>query len=322
MRHKIAIIGTGRVGQASAHATAMRALGDVVLVDSVPGLAAAKALDLAHACALAGADVRVSGSTGYEDARGADVVVVACGVARAPGESRDDVLRRNLAIVRPVAERLSDVAPGAIVVMVSNPLDTMAWVARHVTDWPRQRLLGMAGVLDTARLRAFVAMELGCSARDVSACVLGGHGEEMVPVLPYTAVGGIPVQRLLPEATLDGILRRTRGAGTDLPASLGFSAYFSPGEAVADLVQAVVRDEKRVLPCSAYLQGEYGVVDLYLGVPAMIGAGGVERIFEVQLDDEEQLMLQRSIRLCSESVDAARRLLVVAGAPGVAAAAG
>jgi malate dehydrogenase len=309
MRNKITIVGAGRVGETTAHILAERSLGDLVLLDVVDNLAAGKALDLMQLRPIAGLDVTVTGTTAYEATRGSDVVVVTSGMPRKPGESREDLLRKNIAIVRPVAEAVKQASPDAILIMVANPLDTMAWVAKTITGWPRERVFGMAGVLDTARLRTFLAMELGCSVRDVNAFVLGGHGDEMVPVVRYASVSGIPVERLLPKERIDAIVKRTRGAGGEIVKLLGFSAYFSPAAAVADMVQAVLRDEKRVLPCSAFLQGEYGVRDLFLGVPVMLGARGVEKVFEVELAPSEQAMLDASVRLCSDSIAEARQLL-------------
>jgi malate dehydrogenase len=309
MRRKITVVGAGRVGETTAHILAERALGDIVLVDVVENLAAGKALDLMELRPLAGSDVTVTGSTGYEATQGSDVVVVTSGMPRKPGESREDLLKKNIAIVKSVVGEVKKASPNATLVMVANPLDTMTWVARELTGWPRNRVFGMAGVLDTARFRTFVAMELGCSVKDVTAFVLGGHGDEMVPVVRYAAVGGIPLQRLLPKEKIDAIVKRTRGAGGEIVKLLGFSAYFSPAAAAADMVQAVLRDEKRVLPCSALLEGEYGGKGIYLGVPAMLGAKGMEKVFEVELNADERAMLDASIKLCSESIDAARKLL-------------
>jgi malate dehydrogenase len=309
MRKKITVVGAGRVGDTTAHIQTERALGDLVLVDVVDKLAEGKALDLMEMRPLADADVTVVGSTGYDETRDSDVVVVTSGMPRKPGESREDLLRKNIAIVKAVVAEVKKRSPQAILVMVANPLDTMTWVAREITGWPRGRVLGMAGVLDTARFRTFVAMELGCSVKDVNAFVLGGHGDEMVPVVRYASVGGIPLERLLPREKIDAIVKRTRGAGGEIVKLLGFSAYFSPAAAVADMVQAILLDEKRVLPCSAYLEGEYGAKGIYLGVPAMLGAGGMEKIFEVDLDGAEQAMLNASIKLCSDSIGAAKKLL-------------
>jgi malate dehydrogenase len=309
MRRKITIIGAGRVGETTAHILAERTLGDVVLVDVVPNLAEGKALDLMQLRPIGGLDVTIAGTTGYDATRGSDVVVVTSGMPRKPGESREDLLKKNIAIVKPVAEEIRKASPNAVLIMVANPLDTMTWVAKSVTGWPRERVFGMAGVLDTERLRTFIAMELGCSVRDVNAFVLGGHGDEMVPVVRYASVGGIPIERLLPKEKIDAIVKRTRGAGGEIVKLLGTSAYFSPAAAAADMVEAVLKDEKRVLPCSTFLQGEYGARDIYLGVPVMLGAQGVERVFEIELAPEEQAMLAASIRLCSESIAEARKLL-------------
>ncbi len=315
MRKKITIVGAGRVGETTAHILAERVLGDIVLVDVVPNLAEGKALDLMQMRPIEGADVTITGTTAYEPSRGSDVVVVTSGMPRKPGESREDLLRKNIAIVKPVAEEVKRASPDAILIMVANPLDTMTWVAKTATGWPRERVFGMAGVLDTARLRTFIAMELGCSVKDVTAFVLGGHGDEMVPVVRYASVGGIPVERLLPKDRIDAVVKRTRGAGGEIVKLLGFSAYFSPAAAAAEMVQSVLLDEKRVLPCSAFLEGEYGVHGLYLGVPVMLGARGVEKVFEVDLAQEEQAMLDASVRLCSESIAEARKLLEAVPAP-------
>jgi malate dehydrogenase len=309
MRKKITVVGAGRVGETTAHILAERALGDLVLVDVVDKLAEGKALDLMELRPLAGADVTISGSTDYAATKDSDVVVVTSGMPRKPGESREDLLKKNIAIVKSVIGEVKKASPKAILVMVANPLDTMTWVAREVTGWPRNRVFGMAGVLDTARFRTFVAMELGCSIKDVNAFVLGGHGDEMVPVVRYASVGGIPLTRLLSKEKIDAIVKRTRGAGGEIVKLLGFSAYFSPAAAVADMVQAVLRDEKRVLPCSALLEGEYGVKGLYLGVPVMLGADGMEKVFEVELSAEEKAMLDASVKLCGESIETARKLM-------------
>lgn len=310
MRRKITVVGAGRVGEMTALFLAQKHLADLVLVDIVPNLAAGKALDLTEMRPLAESDVQIVGSQGFDEAKGSDVVVVTSGLPRKPGESREDLLKKNLDIVRGVVEQVKRAAPDAFLVMVANPLDTLAWVAKQVTGWPRNRVFGMAGVLDTARLRAFLALELGCSVKDVNAFVLGGHGDEMVPVVRYASVGGIPVEKLLPKDKIDAIVKRTRGAGGEIVKLLGFSAYFSPAAAVAEMVEAVLLDEKRVLPCSAYLEGEYGVKDVYLGVPVQLGAGGVEKVLEVDLDAAEREMLNSSIKLCAESIDAARKMLV------------
>ena len=313
MRKKITVVGAGRVGETTAHLLAQKELGDVVLVDIVPNMAAGKALDLMELRPLIGSDVNIVGTQGLEEAAGSDVVVVTSGMPRKPGESREDLLKKNIDIVRPVSEKVKQYCPNAFLIMVANPLDTMAWVAKQVTGWPRNRVFGMAGMLDTARLRTFVAMELGCSVQDVTAFVLGGHGDEMVPVVRYASVGGIPIEKLLPKDKIDAIVKRTRGAGGEIVKLLGFSAYFSPAAAAVEMVEAVLKDEKRIVPCSAYLEGEYGARDMFLGVPVRLGAGGMEQVLEIELDGDEKAMLDASVKLCSESIAEARHLL--AGAP-------
>lgn len=310
MRKKITVVGAGRVGETTAHILAKKALGDIVLVDIVPNLAAGKALDLMELAPIDGSDVTVTGTTGFEETAGSDVVVVTSGMPRKPGESREDLLRKNIAIVKPVSEKVKEFSPNATLVVVANPLDTMTWVAREATGWPKNRVFGMAGILDTARLRCFIAMELGVSVKDVNAFVLGGHGDEMVPLVRYASVGGIPIEKLMPKEKIDAIVKRTRGAGGEIVKLLGFSAYFSPAAAAVEMVQAVLRDEKRVVPCSAYLDGEYGAHGIYLGVPCLLGAGGVEKVFEVDLTDEEKAMLANSVKLCSESIEEGKKLLL------------
>ncbi|MCG6920954.1 MAG: malate dehydrogenase [Acidobacteria bacterium] len=309
MRKKITVVGAGRVGETTAHILAERALGDIVLVDIVPKMAEGKALDLMELRPISGSDVSIVGTTDYEATKGSDLVVVTSGMPRKPGESREDLLKKNIAIVKSVVGEVKKTSPDALLMVVANPLDTMTWVAREVTGWPRNRVFGMAGVLDTSRLRTFIAMELGCSVKDVNAFVLGGHGDEMVPVVRYASVGAIPIEQLIPKEKIDAIVKRTRGAGGEIVKLLGFSAYFSPAGAVADMVQSVVRDEKRVLPCSARLEGEYGAKDIYLGVPVMLGANGMEKIFEVELSAEEKEMLAASVKLCTGSIDIARKLM-------------
>ena len=309
MRKKITVVGAGRVGETTAHILAERALGDIVLVDIVPKMAEGKALDLMELRPISGSVVEIVGTTEYEATTGSDLVVVTSGMPRKPGESREDLLKKNIAIVKSVVGEVKKSSPDALLMVVANPLDTMTWVAREITGWPRNRVFGMAGVLDTSRLRTFIAMELGCSVKDVNAFVLGGHGDEMVPVVRYASVGAIPVEQLMPKEKIDAIVKRTRGAGGEIVKLLGFSAYFSPAAAVADMVQSVVRDEKRILPCSARLEGEYGAKDIYLGVPVMLGAGGMEKIFEVELGPEEKEMLAKSVELCTGSIDIARKLM-------------
>jgi malate dehydrogenase len=311
-RKKITVVGVGRVGETLAHILAKKALGDLVLVDVVPNLAAGKALDLMELRPIDGSDVDISGTTGFAETSGSDVIVVTSGMPRKPGESREDLLKKNIAIVKPVTEEIKKTSPNAILIVVANPLDTMTWVAKRATGWPKNRVFGMAGILDTARLRTFLAMEIGCSVKDVQAFVLGGHGDEMVPLLRFATAGGVPVEKLLPKEKIDAIVKRTRGAGGEIVKLLGFSAYFSPAAAAAEMVQAVLLDERRIIPCSAYLDGEYGAKDIYLGVPVLLGAGGVEKVFELDLSADEKALLQNSVKLCSESIDEARKLMVPA----------
>ncbi len=311
-RKKITVVGVGRVGETLAHILAKKSLGDLVLVDVVPNLAAGKALDLMELRPIDGSDVDIIGTTGFAETSGSDVVVVTSGMPRKPGESREDLLKKNIAIVRPVTEEVKKYSPNAILIVVANPLDTMTWVSRKISGWPKNRVFGMAGILDTARLRTFLAMEIGCSVKDVQAFVLGGHGDEMVPLLRFATAGGVPVEKLLPKEKIDAIVKRTRGAGGEIVKLLGFSAYFSPAAAAAEMVQAVLLDERRIVPCSAYLEGEYGARDIYLGVPVLLGANGVEKVFELDLSADEKTLLQNSVKLCSESIDEARKLLAPA----------
>jgi malate dehydrogenase len=308
-RKKITVVGVGRVGETLAHILAKKSLGDLVLVDVVPNLAAGKALDLMELRPIDGSDVEIVGTTGFAETSGSDVVVVTSGMPRKPGESREDLLKKNIAIVKPVTEEIRKASPNAILIVVANPLDTMTWVSKKVSGWPKNRVFGMAGILDTARLRTFLAMEIGCSVKDVQAFVLGGHGDEMVPLLRFATAGGVPVEKLLPKEKIDAIVKRTRGAGGEIVKLLGFSAYFSPAAAAAEMVQAVLLDERRIVPCSAYLDGEYGAKDIYLGVPVLLGANGVEKVFELDLSADERTLLQNSVKLCSESIDEARKLL-------------
>ncbi len=311
-RKKITVVGVGRVGETLAHILAKKSLGDLVLVDVVPNLAAGKALDLMELRPIDGSDVDIIGTTGFAETSGSDVVVVTSGMPRKPGESREDLLKKNIAIVRPVTEEVKKYSPNAILIVVANPLDTMTWVSKKISGWPKNRVFGMAGILDTARLRTFLAMEIGCSVKDVQAFVLGGHGDEMVPLLRFATAGGVPVEKLLPKEKIDAIVKRTRGAGGEIVKLLGFSAYFSPAAAAAEMVQAVLLDERRIGPCSAYREGEYGARDIYLGVPVRLGANGVEKVFELDLSADEKTLLQNSVKLCSESIDEARKLLAPA----------
>lgn len=297
-RAKITIVGAGNVGATTAHWCAAAELGDVVLLDipATEGMPAGKALDLAEAAPIMGFDSKIVGTTSYDDTAGSDVVVITAGIPRKPGMSRDDLLSTNAKIVGSVAEQIKATSPNAVVIVVSNPLDAMVQRALQVTGFPPNRVIGQAGVLDTARYRTFLAMELGVSVEDVSALLLGGHGDTMVPLPSCTSVGGIPVTRLIPEARLNEIVQRTRDGGAEIVALLKTgSAYYAPAAATAQMVEAIVRDKKRLIPCAAYCDKEYGVGGFYVGVPVVLGTGGVERIIELDLEPSEKAAFQKSV---------------------------
>jgi malate dehydrogenase len=302
-RRKIALIGGGNIGGVLAEQIAYRELGDVVLFDVVEGLPQGKALDIAEGAPLFGADAKVSGANDYAAIAGADLVIITAGLARKPGMSRDDLLKTNLAIMKQVAEGVKANAPKAHVIVVSNPLDAMVYTFQQVSGFPKNRVVGMAGVLDSARFRAFVAWELGVSVQDVTALVLGGHGDTMVPLVRYCTVAGIPVTKLLPKAKIDAIVERTKNAGGEVVNLLKTgSAFVSPAASAIEMAEAILRDKKRVLACACLCEGEYGVSGLYLGVPCVLGAGGVERILELELDPDEK-------KLFDASVDHVRKLV-------------
>jgi malate dehydrogenase len=296
VRKKVTIIGAGNVGATTAHWLAERDVADIVLVDVVEGIPQGKALDLLESAPVFGYSCRVIGTNDYEDTRGSDVIVVTAGVARKPGMSRDDLLRVNYDVVKSVVERSVAVSPDAVVIVVTNPVDVMTYVAWKVSGLPSHRVFGQAGVLDSARFCTFIAEELGVSPRDVSALVLGGHGDQMVPLVRYAHVGGIPVTHFVGPERLAEIVQRTRVGGGEIVELLkSGSAYYAPGASAAAMVQAVLQDQKRVLATVAYLDGQYGQRDIYIGVPAVLGAGGVERVIELDLTPEEQAMFQRSV---------------------------
>ncbi len=302
-RRKISIIGAGNVGGTAAQRLAERNYADIVLVDIVEGLPQGKALDILEAGPVVGYDVRVTGSNGYAETAGSDVVVITSGVARKPGMSRDDLLLTNMKIVGSVTEQVVKASPNSILIVVSNPLDAMVQLARHVCKFPKQRVVGMAGVLDSARYRTFVAAELKVSVRDVSAFVLGGHGETMVPLPRYTTVSGVPLPALLSKERIDTIVERTANGGAEIVTLLKTgSAYYAPSAAIAEMVDAIVLDQKRILPCAAYLEGEYGIQGLYVGVPVKLGAGGVEEVIQLELMADEQAALKRSADAVQELI--------------------
>lgn len=294
-RKKITVIGAGNVGATTAQLLAMKELGDVVLVDVVEGMPQGKALDLAEYRPLAGLDVELVGANSYDAAKGSEVVVLTAGVARKPGMSRDDLLKINTDIVKTCAAEIKRTSPEAVLIVVSNPLDAMVYVAAEVTKFPKRRIMGMAGVLDSARFRCFLAMELCCSVEDVHALVLGGHGDTMVPMVRFANLAGIPITELLPKEKIDAIVERTRNGGAEIVALLKTgSAYYAPAGSVVEMVEAVVKDKKRVLPVAAYCNGEYGVKGLFVGVPARLGAAGVEKVLELKLNAEEQAAFRQS----------------------------
>ena len=294
-RNKITVVGAGNVGASAMAWAAAAELGDIVLVDIVEGLPQGKALDLAEGGPVFGFDCKIVGTNGYEETADSDVVIVTAGIARKPGMSRDDLLETNKKIVGGVCEQIAKYSPNAVLIIVSNPLDAMCHVAAHVTGFPRERVIGMAGVLDSARFRAFIAMELGVSVEDVTAFVLGGHGDTMVPLTRFSSVGGIPVEALIPKDRLEAIVTRTRNAGAEVVALLKTgSAFYSPAASAVQMAEAILKDKKRVLPCAALLKGEYGYNDLFIGVPCLLGAGGLEKVFEIELTAEEKKALDHS----------------------------
>ncbi len=296
MRTKIALIGGGNIGGVLAEQIVARELGDVVLFDVIEGMPQGKALDIAEGAPLFGSDARVTGANDYRDIAGAKLVIVTAGLARKPGMSRDDLLAKNLEIMKSVAQGVKQHAPDAFVIVVSNPLDAMVYTFKRISGFPKQRVVGMAGVLDSARFRAFVAWELGVSVEDVTALVLGGHGDTMVPLPRYSSVAGIPVTQLLSAKALDAIAERTQGAGGEVVALLKTgSAFVSPALSALEMAESILRDKKRVLACACYLEGEYGVEGLYVGVPCVLGAGGVERVLEVELDADERKLFDASV---------------------------
>jgi len=312
-RRKIALVGAGMIGGTLAHLVALKGLGDVVLFDVVDGLPQGKALDLAAAGPVEGFDCVVRGTNDYADLAGADVCIVTAGVARKPGMSRDDLIGINAKIVKTVAENLKRHAPQSFVIVVSNPLDAMVTLMKRVTGFPKERVVGMAGVLDSARYRTFLAWELGVSVTSVQAMVLGGHGDDMVPIRSHTTVNGIPVATLVGAERLDAIEKRVRGAGGEVVALLKTgSAFYSPASSALAMADAYLNDRKAVLPCAAYLEGEYGLRGLYVGVPVRIGAGGVEQVLEIELTADERNALEVSASHVRELVEATDRVLAQA----------
>jgi malate dehydrogenase len=304
-RRKVTVIGAGMVGGTVAQMLAIRDYADVVLVDIVEGMPQGKSLDLMQMGTLLGFDTQLTGANSYEETAGSDVIVITSGIARKPGMSRDDLLKTNMGIVESVTKQVVSGSPNAVVIVVSNPLDAMCHVAFDAAGFPRERVIGMAGVLDSARFRAFIAMEMGVSVDDVSAMVLGGHGDTMVPLSRYSTVAGVPITELLPADRVTAIEERTAKGGAEIVGLLKTgSAYYAPGMSTVEMVDAIMLDKKRVLPCSVLLKGEYGIDDLYVGVPIKLGAGGVEQIIELNLTGDESTALKKSSSAVKELVDA------------------
>ncbi len=294
-RAKITIVGAGNVGATTAHWAAARELGDITLIDVVEGVPQGKALDLYEAAPLEGFDCRVAGTNDYEDTRGSDVAVITAGVARKPGMSRDDLISTNAGIVGSVTREIAARSPDCVLIVVSNPLDVMVTKAHMECGFPRERIMGMAGALDSARFRAFISMELGVSVEDVSATVLGGHGDSMVPLPRYSAVSGIPITALMAPERIEALVQRTRDGGAEIVNYLKTgSAFYAPGAAIAQMVESILKDKKRILPCAALLRGEYGQEGIFMGVPVKLGAGGMEEVVELELAPEEQAAFDES----------------------------
>ena len=307
MNRKVTVIGSGNVGATAARSIADKELADVVVLDILEGVPQGKALDMLEACPVEGSDARVLGTNDYADTAGSDVVVITAGLARKPGMSRDDLLKKNYEITKGVTEQVMAHSPDCIIMPVTNPLDAMAQVVYRVSGLPRQRVIGMAGVLDSARMRAFIAEALDVSVENTHAFVLGGHGDTMVPLPRYSTVAGVPITELLDAATIEGIVKRTAQGGAEIVKLLGTgSAYYAPGSAVVEMVEAVLKDKKKILPCSVFLQGEYGIHDLFVGVPVKLGARGVEQIVEITLTADEAAAL-------NSSADAVRELVSTIG---------
>ncbi|HEV8291210.1 MAG TPA: malate dehydrogenase [Tepidisphaeraceae bacterium] len=308
-RPKISIIGAGNVGASAAVWAASKELGDIVLIDvpQTEGMPAGKALDLFQASPIEGFDCRITGATSYEPTAESDVVIITAGVARKPGMSRDDLLNINTSIVKSVAQEVGKHSPNAVLIVVSNPLDAMVYVAWKASGFPTKRVVGQAGVLDTARYRAFLAMEIGCSVQDVQALLLGGHGDDMVPLPRYTSAGGIPITQLIKKDRLDEIIKRTRNGGAEIVSLLKTgSAYYAPASATVAMAESIVRDKKRILPCAAYCEKEYGIGGYFVGVPCVLGKDGVEKVIEIEMDESERRMFQGSVEHVKELVRAVK----------------
>ncbi len=309
-RAKITVIGAGNVGATCAHWAAAKELGDIVLLDIVEGMPQGKALDLMQSAPIERYDCNIVGTNRYEDTADSDVVIITSGLARKPGMSRDDLLAKNVEIVKSVTKEVARFSPNAVLIVVSNPLDAMVYTAWKASGFPTHRVVGQAGVLDTARYRAFIAMELGCSIEDITALLLGGHGDDMVPLPSFTSVAGIPITHLIPKDRLDAIVDRARKGGGEIVSLLKTgSAYYAPSAASVQMAEAIIKDKKRILPCAAYCDKEYGIGGYFVGVPCVLGKNGVEKVLEVPLNSDEKAAFQASIDHVKELVEAAQKLL-------------
>jgi malate dehydrogenase len=304
MRKKITVVGAGHVGESTAYAIANKELGDVVLIDIIEDMPQGKGLDMLEACPVLGSDTFVQGTNDYKDTANSDIVIITAGLPRKPGMSRDDLLNKNYGIVKEVTEKIAAQSPNAILIIVSNPLDAMVQTAYKVSGFPKERVIGMAGILDSARMRAFIAMELDVSVENINCFVLGGHGDTMVPLGRYSTVAGIPVTDLIAADKLEAIFDRTRKGGGEIVKLLKTgSAYYAPAEASVEMVEAILKDKKKILPCAAYLEGEYGINGLYIGVPVKLGAKGIEQVIEINLTTDERAALQKSADAVKELVE-------------------
>ena len=306
MRNKISIIGAGYVGATAAHWAAARELGDIVLVDiaALENKTKGKGLDLAEAAPIAGFDAAIHGTSDYVDTTNSDIVVIAAGVARKPGMTREDLISINAKICKEVTQKIVASSPNAILIYVTNPLDAIVYLGHKVSGFPKKRVMGQAGVLDTARYRTFIGMEAGVSVKDIQAMVLGGHGDDMVPLVRHTSIGGLPLSEFLPPEKIAAIVERTRQGGGEIVKLLGDgSAYYAPAAATVQMVEAILKDQKRVLPCTAYLEGEYGLNGIFFGVPCVLGRGGVEKVIQVELTEQEKTMLQKSADSVKKTIE-------------------
>ena len=302
-RRKVSVVGAGNVGATAGQRIADKELADVVLIDIIEGVPQGKALDLAESAPIEGYDCRITGTNNYKDTANSDIVVITAGIPRKPGMSRDDLLKTNYGIVKSVTEEVVKNSPNCIIIVVSNPLDAMVQTAYRVSRFPKQRVVGMAGVLDSARFRTFIGMELKVSVENIHAFVLGGHGDSMVPLPRYSTVAGIPITELLPKETIDRIAQRARDGGKEIVDYLKTSAWYAPSSAIVEMVDAILNDRKKILPCAAYLEGEYGINGLYVGVPVKLGEKGVEQVIEITLTLEERAALHKSAAAVKELTD-------------------